>query len=49
VLVLTDAAGQDEVARRVPDGWEALLVPIDLDGALIEESGAVPDGGFAVR
>lgn len=44
VLVLTDAATQDEVARRVPSGWDALVVPIDLDGALVEASGTVRDG-----
>jgi homoserine kinase len=49
VLVLTDAAGQAEVARRVPDGWDALVVPIDPDGALIEGSGTAPDGGSAAR
>jgi len=36
VLVLTDAGLQDEVARRVPTGWDALGVPIDLEGARIE-------------
>ena len=36
VLVFTDVAGQGEVARRAPEGWVALVVPIDRDGALVE-------------
>ena len=47
VLVLTDAAAQAEVARRVPSGWDALVVPIDLDGALVEASAAAWDGPLA--
>jgi homoserine kinase len=47
VLVLTDAAGQTEVARRVPAGWDALVVPIDPDGALVERSGRMPDAAAA--
>jgi homoserine kinase len=43
VLVLTDSAGQAEVAQRVPSGWDALVVPIDLEGARVEAPGAARD------
>lgn len=36
VLVLTDEALQPAVAARVPDGWEALVVPVDMSGARSE-------------
>jgi homoserine kinase len=33
VLVLTDATDQEEVARRVPDGWRALALGVERSGA----------------
>lgn len=33
VLVLTDATDQDEVVRRVPDGWRALALDVERAGA----------------
>jgi len=33
VLVLTDATAQEEVARRVPDGWRALALAVERTGA----------------
>lgn len=48
VLVLTDSRGQADVARRVPAGWDALVVPIDLDGARVEAIGGVPDDACRV-
>lgn len=33
VLVLTDATDQEEVARRVPDGWRALALGVERMGA----------------
>jgi hypothetical protein len=33
VLVLTDASDQEEVARRVPDGWRALALGVERTGA----------------
>jgi len=35
VLVFTDTAQQAEVARRSPEGWAALTVPIDRDGVRV--------------
>ena len=36
VLVFTDAGQQADVARRCPEGWAALQVPIDRYGARVE-------------
>jgi homoserine kinase len=35
VLVLTDAAGSGAVAARCPQGWTALRLPVDRDGARV--------------
>jgi homoserine kinase len=35
VLVLTDASGQDEVARRVPAGWRSLSLEVERTGATV--------------
>ena len=35
VLVFTDASQRQEVAGRCPEGWTALTVPIDRDGARV--------------
>jgi homoserine kinase len=36
VLVFTDTSQQPAVAARAPRGWEALVVPIDTDGARVD-------------
>lgn len=48
VLVLTDSASQADVARRVPPGWDTLVVPIDFHGARIEAASAVSDDASEV-
>ena len=35
VLVFTSDDQQESVARRAPAGWEALVTPIDRDGARV--------------
>jgi homoserine kinase len=35
VLVLTDASQQEQVAARVPDGWDVLRLGVDRDGARV--------------
>jgi homoserine kinase len=36
VLVLTGGTDQSAVAARAPQGWDALLLPIDTDGARVD-------------
>jgi homoserine kinase len=36
VLVFTDSHQQDEVARRAPEGWEALALSVDRFGAQVQ-------------
>ncbi len=36
VLAFTDDTARAELAGRVPDGWRALVVPIDRDGARVD-------------
>ncbi len=50
VLVFTDAGQQQAVARRAPEGWRALVVPLDRSGARVELPEEAPrrrqpDGG----
>ena len=35
VLVFTDARDQDAVAARAPEGWRALSLAVDRDGARV--------------
>jgi homoserine kinase len=44
VLVLTDRRQQEAVARRTPDGWRPLLVPLDGTGARVELPDEAPRG-----
>ena len=44
VLVLTDGRQQPTVARRAPDGWLALVVPLDRSGARVDLPEEAPRG-----
>ena len=44
VLVLTDGRQQPTVARRAPDGWRALVVPLDRSGARVDLPEEAPRG-----
>ena len=45
VLVFTDEAGRPALARRTPQGWRALVVPLDRSGARVELPEEAPHGG----
>lgn len=45
VLVLTDPGSQPEVAARAPEGWRALQLSVDRDGARV----TLPDDSSQVR
>jgi hypothetical protein len=36
VLAFTDASQRDDVASRVPEGWDVLALAIDRDGARVQ-------------
>ncbi len=44
VLAFTDAAGRDALTGRVPEGWSALPLRVDLDGARVDLPAEVPGG-----
>jgi homoserine kinase len=45
VLVLTSAAEQQSVARRVPPGWGVLTPPVDRDGVRVRHTAEAPEPG----
>ncbi len=39
VLAFTDASNQPSLAARAPEGWQAMSLPVDVDGARVRMSG----------